>query len=47
MLILKMISYTQNGFNVISIEPDTNDSKRIQVELSCIPDAEKYIGKFM
>ena len=36
------ISYTQTGFDEIAIEPKVNDSKRIQVELSCIPEAEEH-----
>ena len=41
------ISYTQVGFNVISVGVDAENPKRVIVELSCVPNAEKYIGKFM
>ena len=41
------ISYTQTGFDEISVGIDDEDSKRIVVELACFPNAEEYIGKFM
>jgi len=36
------ISYTQTGFNVISVGVDADNPKYIVVELSCIPTAEEY-----
>ena len=41
------ISYTQTGFNMISVDVDAENPKRVIVELSCVPNAEEYIGKFM
>ena len=39
--------YTQRGFSSIEVLVDDENSKRVIVELSCVPNAEEYIGKFM
>ena len=36
------ISYTQTGFDVISVGVDDEDLKRIVVELSCVQNEEEY-----
>ena len=36
------ISYTQTGFNVISVGVDDEDLKRIVVEMSCVQNEEEY-----
>ena len=36
------IDYVQNGFKVMAINIDEASFKRVFVELSCIPDEEKY-----
>ena len=36
------ISYTQVGFNVISVGVDESDSHRVMVELSCISSSTSY-----